>query len=216
MNPNTLSGAGVHIFRTDQLAGEFVITFPRAYHAGFNQGYNFAEAVNFAPADWLEKGRECVEHYSQLHRFCVFSHDELVCKTASAASELSLNIASAAYNDMVKMVDSEKELRKNLLSWGVKVIYLFIFIKPVSCFKCTDFDLIIISRIRRGKRLNCCRTMNVNVIIAKRPVSCLLSHVLVWKRNSSAYVTRNCCASARQKNTHSATVTAWKNYKLFC
>ena len=43
----------LQIFRTNQHAGEFVVTFPRAYHAGFNQGYNFAEAVNFCPADWV-------------------------------------------------------------------------------------------------------------------------------------------------------------------
>ncbi|EFX69009.1 hypothetical protein DAPPUDRAFT_301194 [Daphnia pulex] len=120
MNPNILMDAGVPIYRIDQAAGEFIVTFPRAYHAGFNQGYNFAEAVNFTPSDWLDKGRECIENYSQLHRFCVFSHDELVCKIASSASELSLEIATVAYKDMVKMVESEKGLRKNLLAWGVK------------------------------------------------------------------------------------------------
>jgi histone demethylase JARID1 len=54
MNPNTLMDAGVPVYRIDQHAGEFVITFPRAYQAGFNQGYNFAEAVNITPSDWLE------------------------------------------------------------------------------------------------------------------------------------------------------------------
>ena len=69
---------GVPVHRIDQRAGEFIITFPRAYHAGFNQGYNLAEAVNFAPPDWLEMGRKCVEHYSFMRRYCVFCHDELV------------------------------------------------------------------------------------------------------------------------------------------
>ncbi|CAH0562135.1 unnamed protein product [Brassicogethes aeneus] len=119
MNPNILMKAGVPVYRTDQHAGEFVVTFPRAYHAGFNQGYNFAEAVNFAPADWLRMGRECVLHYSHLRRFCVFSHDELVCKMALNTEKLDLTIAAATYQDMLHMVDSEKRLRKNLLDWGV-------------------------------------------------------------------------------------------------
>ncbi|XP_012280328.1 lysine-specific demethylase lid isoform X2 [Orussus abietinus] len=119
MNPNILMNEGVPVFRTDQHAGEFVVTFPRAYHAGFNQGYNFAEAVNFAPADWLKMGRDCITHYSNLRRFCVFSHDELVCKMSLDPDSLDIGIATATYHDMLQMVDDEKKLRKNLLEWGV-------------------------------------------------------------------------------------------------
>ena len=43
----------VQVVRTDQCEGEFVVTFPRAYHAGFNQGFNCAEAVNFLLGDWV-------------------------------------------------------------------------------------------------------------------------------------------------------------------
>ncbi|THD25358.1 Lysine-specific demethylase 5D [Fasciola hepatica] len=85
MNPNILQGEGVPIYRTDQHCGEFVVTFPRAYHAGFNQGFNFAEAVNICLPDWLPIGRECVEHYSEIKRHCVFSNDELLCTLAEVA-----------------------------------------------------------------------------------------------------------------------------------
>lgn len=119
MNPNVLMEAGVPVYRTDQQAGEFVITFPRAYHAGFNQGYNFAEAVNFAPADWLKIGRECITHYANLHRFCVFSHDELVCKMAVNPENLDPRVAAATFLDMLVMVETERKYRKILLDWGI-------------------------------------------------------------------------------------------------
>lgn len=41
-----------------QHQGEFVITYPRGYHAGFNLGVNCAESVNFALDSWMDLGRK--------------------------------------------------------------------------------------------------------------------------------------------------------------
>lgn len=119
LNPNILMKANVPIYRTDQHAGEFVVTFPRSYHTGFNQGYNFAEAVNFAPADWISIGRECVNHYASLKRICVFSHDELICNMVSSCKDLAPKAAELVYDDLAKMVKFERIQRKALLDWGV-------------------------------------------------------------------------------------------------
>ncbi|XP_077891565.1 lysine-specific demethylase 5D-like isoform X5 [Ictidomys tridecemlineatus] len=107
------------VVRTNQCAGEFVITFPRAYHSGFNQGYNFAEAVNFCTADWLPAGRQCIEHYRRLRRYCVFSHEELICKMAAFPEKLDLNLAVAVHKEMFIMVQEERRLRKALLEKGI-------------------------------------------------------------------------------------------------
>ncbi|XP_051950184.1 lysine-specific demethylase 5C-like [Xyrauchen texanus] len=120
MNPNILMAHGVPVVRTNQCAGEFVITFPRAYHSGFNQGYNFAEAVNFCTADWLPTGRSCVEHYRRLRRYCVFSHEELTCKMAACPEKLDLNLAAATHREMFIIVQEERKLRKSLLERGIK------------------------------------------------------------------------------------------------
>ncbi|XP_058570961.1 lysine-specific demethylase 5D isoform X3 [Neofelis nebulosa] len=119
MNPNTLMSHGIPVVRTNQCAGEFVITFPRAYHSGFNQGYNFAEAVNFCTADWLPTGRQCIEHYRRLRRYCVFSHEELICKMAAFPEKLDLNLAVAVHKEMFIMVQEERRLRKALLEKGI-------------------------------------------------------------------------------------------------
>ncbi len=63
-----------------QEPGEFVITFPRAYHGGFNMGFNCAEAVNFAPADWLRFGELSQERYRAFRKPSLLCHEWLLFK----------------------------------------------------------------------------------------------------------------------------------------
>ncbi len=76
--PDQLKKAGVNVYALDQRAGQFVITFPQAYHAGFNHGFNFNEAVNFAPHDWEPFGEAGVERLQEFRKQPCFSHDELL------------------------------------------------------------------------------------------------------------------------------------------
>ncbi|KAL1921711.1 uncharacterized protein VTP21DRAFT_10353 [Calcarisporiella thermophila] len=58
VSPTFLAKSGVDSHRLVQHEGEFVVTFPRGYHAGYNLGFNCAESVNFALENWVEIGKE--------------------------------------------------------------------------------------------------------------------------------------------------------------
>ncbi|WVW79774.1 hypothetical protein I302_101744 [Kwoniella bestiolae CBS 10118] len=67
VSPHRLANDGVRVNMLTHHQGEFVITYPRGYHAGFNLGFNCAESVNFALDSWVELGRrakacQCVTH----------------------------------------------------------------------------------------------------------------------------------------------------------
>lgn len=87
--PSQLRKAGVNVYALDQRAGQFVITFPQAYHAGFNHGFNFNEAVNFAPSDWEPFGDEGVLRLQQFRKNPCFSHEELLFTAASSDTSIS-------------------------------------------------------------------------------------------------------------------------------
>lgn len=63
LSPAQLAARGVPVCRAVQVPGSFIVTFPDAYHAGFNSGFNVAEAVNFAAPDWLPFGSSSVVRY---------------------------------------------------------------------------------------------------------------------------------------------------------
>lgn len=87
--PDQLKKAGVNVYALDQRAGQFVITFPQAYHAGFNHGFNFNEAVNFAPHDWEPFGQAGVERLQTFRKQPCFSHDELLITAASRDTSIA-------------------------------------------------------------------------------------------------------------------------------
>ncbi|KAH0606127.1 uncharacterized protein H6S33_003788 [Morchella sextelata] len=92
LTPKQLMKAGVTVYALDQRAGQFVVTFPQAYHAGFNHGFNFNEAVNFAPSDWEPFGQEGVNRYREFRKAPVFSHDELLLTAAARDTSIRTSL----------------------------------------------------------------------------------------------------------------------------
>jgi len=108
--PNQLRKAGVNVYALDQRAGQFVITFPQAYHAGFNHGFNFNEAVNFAPADWEPFGDAGVQRLQEFRKPPCFSHEELLFTAAS--SDTTINTAKWLAPALERVLDRELNQRE--------------------------------------------------------------------------------------------------------
>jgi len=63
MDPGILRANNIPFNKLVHEEGTIIVVFPHAYHAGFNHGFNVAEAINFALPRWVEYGKR--------FRFCV-------------------------------------------------------------------------------------------------------------------------------------------------
>ncbi|KAM1039047.1 hypothetical protein ACFX13_034376 [Malus domestica] len=108
LSPSILKSEGVPVYRCCQNAGEFVLTFPRAYHSGFNCGFNCAEAVNVAPVDWLPHGQIAIELYQEQGRKTSISHDKLLLGAAREAvkAHWELNLLKKNTPDNLRWKDA--------------------------------------------------------------------------------------------------------------
>lgn len=79
VSPYELMEHGIHCYTADQQPGEYVITYPRVYHAGFNAGFNFNEAVNFTMTDWVDFGVLATNNYKKnVDKISVFDIYEMI------------------------------------------------------------------------------------------------------------------------------------------
>ncbi|KAL3360583.1 hypothetical protein AABB24_013819 [Solanum stoloniferum] len=95
--PNILSEHDVPVYKAVQKPGEFIVTFPRAYHAGFSHGFNCGEAVNFATGDWFPIGSIASRRYALLNRVPLLPNEELLCKEAMLL-HMDLELECPAYS----------------------------------------------------------------------------------------------------------------------
>jgi hypothetical protein len=97
VSPAYLQQQGVKVYKTLQRPGEFVLTLPGSYHAGFSTGLNIGEAVNFATKNWFEYGSKCQELYRRSReKIPVFPIEWLVTENIRYLENVQIDAASRA------------------------------------------------------------------------------------------------------------------------
>jgi len=134
--PNILLHHLIPVYRAVQKPGEFVVTFPRAYHSGFSHGFNCGEAVNFAMGEWFPLGAIASQRYALLKRIPVLPYEELLCKEMTAfADEFSISdhkglalsgcvrIQSCMKVPFVQLMRFQHYVRWSLVKMGARTHY---------------------------------------------------------------------------------------------
>ncbi|MCL7042537.1 hypothetical protein MKW94_025569 [Papaver nudicaule] len=78
LSPEVVVASGLPCCRLVQYPGEFVVTFPRAYHVGFSHGFNCGEAANFGTPQWLKVAKEAAVRRAAMDLLPMLSHQQLL------------------------------------------------------------------------------------------------------------------------------------------
>ncbi|KAK8617073.1 hypothetical protein V6N13_117041 [Hibiscus sabdariffa] len=114
MSPEVFVQAGIPCCRLVQNAGEFVVTFPRAYHSGFSHGFNFGEAANIATPEWLRVATDAAIRRASINYPPMVSHFQLLYDLAlELCSKIPMNISAKPKSSRLK--DKKKSEGENLV-----------------------------------------------------------------------------------------------------
>ncbi|KAJ6761394.1 LYSINE-SPECIFIC DEMETHYLASE REF6 [Salix koriyanagi] len=103
MSPEVFVSAGVPCCRLVQNAGEFVVTFPRAYHSGFSHGFNCGEAANIATPEWLIVAKDAAIRRASINYPPMVSHFQLLYDLAlEFCTRIPVNISAKPRSSRLK------------------------------------------------------------------------------------------------------------------
>ncbi|XAR52356.1 [Histone H3]-lysine-36 demethylase [Bertholletia excelsa] len=111
VSPEVVVEAGIPCCRLIQNPGEFVVTFPRAYHIGFSHGFNCGEAANFGTSTWLKIAKEAAVRRAAMNYLPMLSHQQLLyLLTMSFISRIPRSLLPGARSSRLR--DRQKEERE--------------------------------------------------------------------------------------------------------
>jgi histone demethylase JARID1 len=124
ISPAKLAALDVPVHRVLQRPGEFVVTFPQAFHGGFSYGFNCGEAVNFATPDWVSHARLANERYRRVGRLAVVSHDRLMFTLRANEERDALDDSNRRIlrEELRRLVVEDMKLRDAAYASGVRDI----------------------------------------------------------------------------------------------
>ncbi|CAI9091128.1 OLC1v1026066C1 [Oldenlandia corymbosa var. corymbosa] len=112
VSPELIVASGIPCCRLVQNPGEFVVTFPRAYHVGFSHGFNCGEAANFSTPKWLTVAKEAAVRRAAMNYLPMLSHQQLLyLLTMSFVSRVPRSLLPGARSSRLRdRLKEEREL----------------------------------------------------------------------------------------------------------
>jgi len=183
INPLDLVENNIPVYRTEQCPGDFIITFPKSYHAGFSHGFNISEAVNIASYDWIPFAQMAVEDYIKEgnHKNGSFPYEWLLMENVKLNEELDLT--REAKSQLARIYEDVKnrelEQRDIVLRSHAKVTIRSFSDKltrhdAITCMTCKNYPyLSYISCIACNKKVCThhiapCKCVNATVLLYQR------------------------------------------------
>ncbi|KAF5467098.1 hypothetical protein F2P56_016960 [Juglans regia] len=114
LSPEVVVASGIPCCRLIQNPGEFVVTFPSAYHVGFSHGFNCGEAANFGTPQWLKVAKEAAVRRAAMNYLPMLSHQQLLyLLTMSFVSRVPRSLLPGVRSSRLR--DRQKEERELLV-----------------------------------------------------------------------------------------------------
>ena len=108
--------------KTLQMPGEYILTFPGSYHAGFSTGLNIGEAVNFVSKSWLKHGFECQDIYRKSReKIPVFPIEWLIIENIRNVKKANIDMESKVLlRDHFKKILKDERKARDIMESAVR------------------------------------------------------------------------------------------------